>query len=332
VLGVLLFGMITLVFIVPSVAQFHITSKESRCLSNLARIGFANSVYANMDASDPAIPIHRLYYLQCGWGHEGLCPSPSFIGAYEWGGKSGLGFPGFVEYPNELGSRYGTVAGFGPSTRPLNQVLYKAHFADAYAGPTFDRIQAEIDTRLVLDINTCPADTGYTGIHYPFFRDSQLSSYDSFGTSYAANVLWVTDADSGEMQSISPYLHKYSAIPNPARTIGYYENNGRFAWSAQPTPTGCEVLGEGVAGTVHGWHGRDWTFNAAFMDGHVGRNYMHGQTLENVYFADPALRDQYGCDVVRGQGWQLDTLPLEPVPTGLEWSGEGRAAWEWGVE
>ena len=39
--------------------------KDSRCLSNLARIGYANLVYAAIDPTDTALPVRRLLNPTC---------------------------------------------------------------------------------------------------------------------------------------------------------------------------------------------------------------------------------------------------------------------------
>jgi len=330
VLGVVAFGVVAAAFLIPAAGALRVSSQETTCLDNLARIGFANSVYASEDPSDPALPVHPLQYQQCGPDFEGICNTPSYIGAYDWGGKSGVGLPGWVEFPGVLGSRYGTAAGFGPATRPLNRILYKAKLADAW-GPQFDRIQAYYDTLLDLPSYQCPADTGYTGIHHPDFRDSLLSSYDYYGTSYTANVFMISGAGAlGEASSNSPYLHRLSEIRAPHRTLAFYENNGRFAWSAAPMIKDCQWIGEGISGTVHGWHGKDWTFNASFMDGHVDRIYMRGFVNEPVFEDD--RQEYYQCTIVRGDGWQKDTHPLDPVPTGVIFGGDVRPSWEGGIE
>ncbi|MCH8966426.1 MAG: hypothetical protein IID43_01990 [Planctomycetes bacterium] len=46
------------------------------------------------------------------------------------------------------------------------------------------------DTTLDLDFYKCPSDTGYKGYHFTAWKDSGLSSYDHYGTSYTACTLW----------------------------------------------------------------------------------------------------------------------------------------------
>jgi len=338
-LGAVLIGGFLVVILVPATAQLRDGSKEAACIHNLMRIGYANAVYAGEHVSDPALPVHPLQFSQCGQNHTGLCSSPSFIGAYEWGGKSGIGRPGFINYPGAVGSKYGTSAGFGPPRRPLNAILYKAAFFDGWAEDRFNLTQAYLDTQLDLTTNQCPADTGYTGAHFPDFRDLQLSSYDHFGTSYTANMFMINVPGGlvgegfmvGEMGSNSPYLHRLSEIRAPARTLAYYENNGRFAWSAAPTPPDCDWIGPEIPGTVRGWHGKDWTFNATFMDGHADRIFMRSFQPELV-FEDPDKQENRRCVIIRGFGWQKDTAPLEPARTYLSYPGPGRPSWEGGIE
>jgi hypothetical protein len=38
--------------------------------------------------------------------------------------------------------------------------------------------------------------------------------------------------------------------------------------------------------------------------------------------------DNYRCIIVRGPGWQKDTLPAELMCTGLTWTGRGRPSYE----
>ena len=146
--------------LLPSLEAARRQAKQNACLSATKNIGTSSRVYEADDANGWGIPVHPLQYEQCGRDHVGLCSSPSFIGAYEYGGKSGIGEPDFAHLPGELGSKYGTAAGFGPSTRPINDILYKGGFTDAYAGDRFNRPQAEADTKLLLGLFRCAGDNG----------------------------------------------------------------------------------------------------------------------------------------------------------------------------
>jgi len=304
-------------------------SKNSVCLNNLSRIGYANLIYAANDPSDPALPVHGLQIAQD--------PNdPIWIGAYEWGGKSGVGQKGFVPGAGGtewfLTSRYGTKAGYGPATRPLNEVLYDGGFED-HLNPHFDPDGAAEDTQLDLGFNRCPSDNGYTGIHKPAFRDDRLTSYDHFGTSYNANLFLTSWVGGGPVWSNSPYLHRLSDIIAPSTTLSYMENNGRFAWDAAPTPPAClSLLGEdGISGTVRGWHGKDWTFNAAFLDGHAAPIHVRGFHIPRT-FAEESDQARSACIIVRGEDWQIDTLPQKMTPLGMVWRGYERVSHEGGIE
>ncbi len=322
-------GVLTLWF-VPALGVVAKSSKKSRCLNNLKRIGYANAVYSSQDQADMAIPVNEMQFRQC-YGEPGEpCGNPIFVGAYEWGGKSGIGQRDFFSGGGDdiLNSRYGSKAGFGPFTRPLNSILYPDEFEDHgwFTGDR-DEIGMMEDTMLDLDVNRCPADTGYTGIHCPAFAEEELTSYDHFGTSYNANIFMIA-AGAGQMYSNSPYLHRMSDLLNPSRTLAYQENNGRFAWNAFPDV--CDAIpGLGVSGYVRGWHGKDWTFNAAFIDGHAETIYMRGYDNPDLGRYPPG--GSYGyfqCVIIHGEGWQVDTLPAATVPTGLIYDGYGRPSWE----
>jgi len=295
-------------------------SKNSVCLNNLSRIGYANLIYAANDPTDPALPVHGAYLLQ----DPG---NPSCLGEYEWGGKSGVGQQGFVEGAvgenDILTSRYGTKAGFGPATRPLNDILYGGGLDD-HLIPEFDPEGAAADTQLDLFLNRCPSDNGYTGIHRPAFRDERRTSFDHYGTSYAASLFRTSWVGGGPIFSNSPYLHRLSDVVAPATTIAYMENNGRFAWDASPPPPACTaILGnDGTPGTVHGWHGKDWTFNAAFLDGHASAIYMRGYHIPKV-LSDEYEQARSTCIIIRGEDWQLDTLPQALTQTYMYWNGAG---------
>ncbi|MCH8252963.1 MAG: hypothetical protein IID36_10975 [Planctomycetes bacterium] len=328
--------------VLPSVAGIGRSSKDSRCLANMGRIAYANAVYAAQDPANMAIPVHAAFV-----DKQGL--EPLFIGPYEWGGKSGVGKAAVPD--DVLTSRYGTAQGFGPARRPLNDIVYGDVFEDYTDDPGEGNKNWIADTMLDLDVNRCPSDSGYGGIHTPDFRDERRTSYDHFGTSYGANMFMVGSTGGGCMSSNSPYLHRMSEIISPSTTLAYQENVGRFAWAAEEDP--CAFL-NGIPGTVRGWHGKDWTFNAAFLDGHADAIYMRGYRAVPLGAYPPFLMGGgscpctppschsnefpgsfqiYRCVIIRGEGWQKDTLPTAPVMTQLKTSGtSGRPSYEGGLE
>ncbi len=317
--------------LLPAMAGVVRDSKEGRCLSNLGQIGHASLLYAAEDPNGWAIPAHALQFAQDP-------EDPAYIGAYEWGGKSGAGRPGFVEGPSEgdyawITSKFGTKAGFGPASRALNHILYPQEFPD-YLHPFYDRDGAWSDTQLELDVYRCPSDTGYTGAHCPDFASDGRTSYDHFGNSYAANVFMVGSSggpQAGMMKSNSPYLRPISRVPNPRNTLAYQENNSRWAWAVAEENPDCSWIGQGVPGSVGSWHGKDWTFGATFVDGHADWIYMRGYRNPRVH-QDQSLQEQHRCIIIRGDGWQKDTLPAPLVLTGLHYPGSGRPSYEDCVE
>jgi len=347
--------------LLPSLDAARRQAKQNTCLSQIKNIATSSRVYEADDPNGWGIPVHAKQYQQCGEDFKGICSTPTFIGAYEWGGKSGIGNPGFVDYPGVLGSKYGTRAGFGPATRPMNDILYKGGFTDAWDDERgFNRVQAMEDTKLDLDLFHCPGDDGPPrGAHCPdWVANTNRSSYDHFGTSYAANVFMIyapggvlgPGFQPNEMGSNSPYLRPISRVPTPARTIYYEENIGRWAWAARNELPECYdvVGGQGVdpgpTKTIRGWHGKDWTFNRAFVDSHAeyqkvwveGTEDADGYALhyrnEVVYPEDQDMQQSRRCIIVRGPGWQKDTLPAELIRTGLSYPGSGRPSYENCVE
>ncbi len=352
--------------LLPSLEQARRQAKRVSCTSHIKNIATSSRVYEADDPNGWGIPVHPMQYSQCPGQLPGeLCSDPLFIGAYEWGGKSGVGRESWITgSPGDSNnSKYGSKAGFGPSTRPMNGILYPGGFKEAKGAGRFDRKQAERDTRLDLELFNCPGDDGPPrGAHCPdWLAASERSSYDHFGNSYAANVFMVWSSggsldedagfEDGEMGSNSPYMRPTSRILTPARTLYYEENIGRWAWSCRREldaandawagtggQAGCAFIGPGVdpgpTKTLAGWHGLDWTYNRAFVDGHADMQkiYLEGTEDEEGY-ALHYRNERVGgpgnrCILVRGEGWQKDTLPQGFIRTRLTHSGDGRPSYE----
>lgn len=331
-----------LAILLPSLEAARKTAKRNACMSHIKNIATSSRVYEADDPSGWGIPVHPLQFRQS-------ATDPTYVGAYEWGGKSGIGDQTFVTAnPVFLGSKYGTKAGFGPSSRPMNDILYPGGFKDNNA--PFERLGAEADTKLDLGLFRCPADDGPPRAAHcqDWLENTDRSSYDHFGNSYAANMFMVASMGGGQMFSNSPYMRPTTRVPTPARTLYYEENIGRWAWSCKREL--CELIGEGVDPgpnkAVRGWHGQDWNYNRSFVDGHAeyqqvyvsGTEDANGYALhyQNEHLSDypPNTNGEAGdfesnrCIIVRGSGWQKDTLPSALLPTGLMHNGDGRPSYE----
>ena len=321
--------------LLPSLESARRAAKKAACLAHIKNIASSSRVYAADDAQGWAIPTHPLQFFQD--------PSnPTFIGAYEWGGKSGIGQPDYVAGgTNPLNSKYGTRAGFGPVTRPMNTILYKAGFKDNLH--PFNPVGCIDDTELDLDLYKCPGDNGPPrGAHCEsWLQNTERSSYDHFGNSYAANSFFIATQGGGNpMRSNSPYMRPITRVPTPARTLLYEENIGRWAWAAKNDwcdfLEGCDI---GPTKNLSGWHGEDWTYNRAFCDAHgeSQRIYVAGSEDSEGYawhyrseqvFDNPDTQESMRCVIVRGPGWQKDTLPAEEIWTDLRSPSAGRPSYE----
>ena len=311
----------------PALGEVRRYGKDTMCLQNLAQIAQASILYASIDPEEQAVPLHPI----AGYGpaHGTSSSTLTAVLAVCYGGKSGAGKWGHSR------AFWGTAYGRGPASRPLNGILYKGGLPD-YAGPPYGsyggydvRERWAADTTLDLSIYRCPSDSGYTGIHYDDFKTDGLSSYDFFGNSYHANTMWIGYGPGSRLSSNSPFWHRLSEVVNPAETLYYQEHCSRFAHFAAPLPANCDP--GPYEEVVKGWHGQDWEFNVAFVDGHADQVRIRGFENPKIGrypgFTDPNYgHNHYRCVINRGPGWQLDTLPVPPVPTGLVWKAAGDEA------
>lgn len=323
--------------LLPSLSAARKRAKESACLGKLKGLTTAGLTYASDDKSENPIPVHSLLFVQDP-------VTPTFLGAYEWGGKSGVGHPGVVDGPSSgqyswVTSQFGTKAHAGPATRPLNGILYSHEFTDNL-NPEYDRNGALHDTQLDLAAYRCPGDDGpprgYSDGRGPhcsdWIQNGNRSSYDQFGNSYAANTYWVGGHDE-TIHSFSPFLLPLSRVPNPSRTLMFEENIGRWAWlcrrggEEENTRPGwawgdINTIDPGPTKSLRGWHGRDWTFNRSFCDGHAAtQKIIIEGTADSQGYSFHYRHEALNADVrwdsmnnidwitVRGPGWQKDTLP-----------------------
>jgi prepilin-type processing-associated H-X9-DG protein len=140
------------------------------------------------------------------------------------------------------------------------------------------------------------------------------------------------------MGSNSPYLRSLSGVPNPANTLLYIENVGRYAW--QHRDPAAQEFGGPFAGILPTpeypesepgpqWHGKGWLFNASYADGHATYIRMKSYAPVEPYPANMmgkcAGQGEF-CKwiMIRGPQWQIDCLPAPPVETRHPCPAEGR--------
>lgn len=312
--------------LLPSLKKAREQAKMAVCTANVKAHATSGNIFAASDPSELSFPIHTLMGLIDG-----------AFGEYEWGGKSGIGEP--VSGVEPVTSMWGTAEGRGPASRGLNDVIFKGGFTDFQNNPGPNQSNWENDMTLDLPIFKCPSDRGYAGHHYDAWKNSRLSSYDHYGNSYSASTSWIR-CTGGPciLDSNSAFLKPISRVPNPANTVYFMENVGRFGFRANSGLGGCgggstRSLGADVLSVIKGWHGRAYRFQVSFVDGHAGSTRMEGHQLPPPKLArypgatdcccesggtNQACYTCWRCVVFRGPGWQIDTLPAPPVTTTIE--------------
>ncbi len=308
--------------LLPSLKRARAQAKMVASTANLKGISTAGNTYAAGDKSEMSIPVHELMGQMVGT-----------VGVYEYGGKSGIGEP-LGATPET--SKWGTQFGRGPASRGLNQIVYKAGFTDYRNDPGPNQANWLSDTKLDLGIFRAPSDKGYTGHHTTAWRDEGLTSYDHYGNSYAASTSWIGVAGADcVLLSNSSFLKPLSRVPNPANTIYFIENCGRFGYRKNYGEDACQTLsgplGNDVETIIKGWHGEPWQFATAFVDGHARVVRLEGHTHPQPQLSSyppgpggsPRTWQNWRCVIIRGPDWQKDTLPAPAVGTDISCSGGG---------
>ncbi len=305
--------------LLPSLKRARAQAKMVASSANLKGIATSSLTFATEDKRDMSIPVHHLM---------GLIPGA--VGEYEYGGKSGIGEP--ISGNDEVSSKWGTQEGRGPATRGLNTIVYKGGFTNYTFLPGPENENWISDTKLDLGIFKAPSDTGYVGHHYSAWRDSGLTSYDHYGNSYSASTSWIgVSGGDCRLQSNSSFLKPITRVPNPANTIYFIENCGRFGWRKTYGDDGCSFLNGGPLGgdvesIIKGWHGRPWLFAASFVDGHAAMTNIQGHIQPQPRLSSypgGGTWDNWKCVILRGKDWQQDTLPAAPVQTGISCGASG---------
>ncbi len=302
--------------LLPSLKRARAQAKMVASTANARGLATAGNTFANEGKNALSLPRHHL--MGAGLGA---------VGEYEFGGKSGAGQPQLGNDP--ASSLWGTQEGRGPATRGLNKVLYKGGFPDYRNDPGPNNENWLNDTKIDLAIFKAPSDTGYAGHHSLAWQESGLSSYDHYGTSYAAVTMWTGVAGGDcELSSNAAFLKPLSRIPNAANTLYIIENAGRYAARKNYGASdggACSYLsglptGDTVETVIKGWHGKPWEFAASYVDGHAAMVHMAGHIQPQPHlshYPNGRTWENYRCVIMRGPNWQIDTLPATPVPTGI---------------
>jgi prepilin-type N-terminal cleavage/methylation domain-containing protein len=338
--------------LLPGLSKAREQAKRAACLSNLKSIASSSQMYSADDIHGQSIPIHPRWTPLESDAYYGLnlfgpppisgvpqnrIEDPQWFASAIYGGKAGLGDPTW----SSVGGRYSTMVGFGPAERPMNDLLYKSGFNNHRLSDNEDGALA--DTKLDLKVFKCPGDNGAPpeGAHKPSWTEdnADMTAYDFFGTSYNANTFftyspWPPDNNpirqAQPIYSNSPFLRPQSRIGNPSRTIYFEEQVGKYAWAMDPDP--CPTVNNAPeVSNIPGWHGKDWSFTRAFVDGHAEfqSNLVESpipqqriQKIKTHYrwerindFPGAMTFDYAKCGMIRGPGWQKDTLPDPRVET-----------------
>ncbi len=305
--------------LLPSLSRARQQAKQVACLANVRGLAQAANTYAADDRNEKIIPIA-----------EGDTVHPQRHLAFAgFGGKSGLGVNKNAQNSNWSGNKL--IAAYH---RPLNHILYKSGIG---LPPVLFGTQRnwQIDAKLDLPNFKCPSDKGFSGYHFKGWRDSKLSGYDYFGTSYFTNPLFVGTQNAAFASSNSMYQRPLSRTPNPTNTVMLNEAAARFAFFANNTEEYNQSNSQCGWPFSHGdfiakgFHKKDFKFNVAFGDGHASFIKIKGYGLVNFTLTSmpPGCTGIVSCDCifVRGLGWQLDTLPAETLDTTKEWAGNERS-------
>ncbi len=299
--------------LLPSLKRARESAKRIKCTSNCRGIAQASMLYATEDKKEFTIPN--------GIADAGY--STSFYGYYGFGGKSGRGDGDVMGAPSVLTSEWAGPNFMGSTHRPLNKLIYKGGTVGkvnlGLAGESWQQ-----DSEQDLEMFRCPGDKGFSGMHMKGWKESGLSSYDHYGTSYVASIYLVSSSGVNQpVDSNSMYYRPLSQVPNPTNTIMYMENGGRYACYADNPEEYHQPAGQCFwpyaygKMTAKGFHGQDFHFNAAFGDGHAKWIKIKGHGLVPGVGKMPAQcpGSTCSCIILRGIEWQIDTLPAPLLDT-----------------
>jgi prepilin-type N-terminal cleavage/methylation domain-containing protein len=307
--------------LLPSLKKARESAKRLKCLANTRALAQTGNTYAADDPQELVIPI----------GFADAQRTEAYTSYYGWGGRGGRWTdPDGNGYQSSI---FGGANNMNAAKRPMNMLLYKSGINEPAGGggiPGYGfATDWTDDCELELELFKCPGDRSFPGMHMRGYaganRDWERSSYDTFGTSYVANCYMVGIGGAGSpIDSNSMYSRSLSQVPNPSNTVLFFENAGRYAYYANNTEdynqTGCHWPYAFGDFTAKGFHGIDFHFNTSFGDGHATWQKIKGHGL--VEYSLGVVEAQNRCVLLRGLGYQFDTLPAAFVETHKRRSGD----------
>ncbi|MCH8968715.1 MAG: prepilin-type N-terminal cleavage/methylation domain-containing protein [Planctomycetes bacterium] len=266
--------------LLPSLGRAREQAKSAKCIANLRDQLSAGYSYAQDDPSEYLVPLHARFLTAPG-GIDWTSGKYLSAARKAYGGKSGKhdyqevtssGLGGFD--PITGYARYSTGNRMGPTTRPLNQYIYKGGMQELY-GQDIQAMQS--DERLEFDAFKCPSDVGFVsgkdgagatgnGIYMGMYiwHKEDTSFYEAMGNSYATDSI-ILGNPGNLVTTMGPWLRPYSQIPNVSKVTMLKETHGFYAsgWNGWYQPQNDPET------YAMGNHGIMRQHNVGFADGHA---------------------------------------------------------------
>ncbi len=335
--------------LLPSLNKARQQGEAAVCLANLKGLATASVTYAGYDENDLAIPIHPLF------NEDGDNRADNKA---EWGGKAGGGSEDGFSLTSIYSTSQKRGPATRPLDTFMYKGGVADNFLKGAAPPNTAWYD---DYNLKLNEFKCPSDTGWVGGNVVAGRDSEawrgsgMTAYDFWGNSYHANMSLIGVSGGGICYKMSNGigLKPLSRIPSPQNVVMYWEAPARDSalqnYDKDIDDLDCDKgpsCGGGCCGylappyesenPIIGWHGRKDYHSASFGDAHAALVYFHGvaRPVPTLPFYPPIVSDcetgasdndttcsQWGCVIMRGSGWQGDTLPSPPICTLIPCAG-----------
>jgi hypothetical protein len=295
---------------VPAAQRARSDARLVLCQDRMGGIARASLIYAAQDPNELVIPI----------GMTDAVRPETIFSAYAFGGKSGT--DAWYD-PTLRTSRFSGTIDLDANQRPLNKILYKKDFpAPIDVIPGYGIFDWSRDGRLDLKEYHCPGDVEFSGMHHQGWKNRGSSSYNYYGTSYAANTLFATQVGCPAPFSIPlrPRAHPGAESPQDDplfRECGAFRHVCAQYRRVRPDRLLLEfrALPDAVASAwwpadITGRTGRlspvSWTGGLRSC----GCRATVGSRGLRVCRRD-ALVQSVIAYLVRGVGWQRDTFPAD---------------------